>query len=73
MHTIDGIDYYSIQEAADYLGITEGRIRQLISEELVNRIKMGNTSYVTVASVHEYKDERGKAGWPKGKPRKQED
>lgn len=69
MHTIDGVDYFSVQEAADTLEITDGRVRQLISEELLVRTKMGNTSYVTVASVFQYKETRGSAGWPKGKPR----
>jgi excisionase family DNA binding protein len=72
MHNIDGIDYYNIQEAAKYLDLTEGRVRQLISEGFVDRLKMGNTSYLTVESVHRYKETRTNAGWPKGKLRKQQ-
>lgn len=61
--------YMTTDEAAKYLSISTGRVRQLVSEGVFPREKIGNTNLIPVASIELYEKNRGKAGWPKGKKR----
>lgn len=67
---IDGVEYLTTQEAAARLEITEGRVRQLISDKLINSRKLGNSNLIPRTEVERYNVERGRAGWQKGRPRK---
>lgn len=55
---IDGVEYISVQEAADRLGVSAGRIRQIILDGRIERRKVGNTNMVTVDSVQQLINQR---------------
>jgi hypothetical protein len=64
-HEVEGL-YMTPQEAAEYLGVNKGRVRQLAIDGRV--IKLKGSVYET-ASVKAYRDKRGdkKGGrYPKG-------
>lgn len=62
--------YYTTAEAAEFLGVSAARIRQLIGDHTLSSRKIGNTWLIPVSEVESYKQNRPKAGWPKGKNRK---
>jgi excisionase family DNA binding protein len=62
--------FMTTQEAADYLEISAGRVRQLVSLNILPHESVGNTNLIPVSAVEAYKENRPKAGWPKGKLRK---
>lgn len=66
---IDG--YLTTAQAAEILGVSLGRVRQLIANGTIKSEKLGNTRLMLKAEVDKYLSNRGGAGWPKGKPRKQ--
>lgn len=63
-------NFMTTQEAADYLGITAGRVRQLVATNVLPHENVGNTNLIPITAVEQYKENRPKAGWPKGKSRK---
>jgi excisionase family DNA binding protein len=62
--------YMTTEEAADYLDITSGRVRQLVSMGVLPKEKIGNSNLIPIESIKQYAANRPKAGWPKGKFRK---
>lgn len=54
----------TVSEAADELGLTKGRISQLLSAGKLQAVEFGNERLVTIASVNARKAERPKAGRP---------
>lgn len=62
--------YLSTEQAAKLLGVTTGRVRQLIKEKVLPSEKLGHLNMIPIAAVVEYGKNRTKAGWQKGKPRK---
>lgn len=55
------------QEAADYLGVTQSRIRQLIMDEVFHPMKRGRDNWIQRAEVERYRVERK----PRGRPRQE--
>lgn len=64
--------YMTTEEAATYLKITAGRVRQLVSMGVLPKEKAGNANYIPVEAVERYAQNRPQAGWPKGKRRKED-
>lgn len=62
--------YMTSKEAADYLGIKQARIRQLVIAGVLRSEKIGQMHLIPFEDVQQYKAIRVNAGWPKGKPRK---
>jgi excisionase family DNA binding protein len=61
--TINGIEYITVTEAAEYLGLQPNRMRQLVSGTKRSRarfkpLKVGNTNLVMRREVEDYKEER---------------
>ncbi len=61
--------YMTTEEAAAFLDVTSGRVRQLVSLGLLPKEKVGNTNLIPIESLKLYAKNKGKAGWPKGKKR----
>ena len=57
--------YMSVSEAAKYLGVTRGRVLQLIDAGMLKADMMGSTWAVSEASVKKRKEAAPKAGRPK--------
>ncbi len=62
--------YITTRKAAEELGVTDSRIRQLIREGKLQSVKLNSRMQVIRAEDLEAVRERGSSGWPKGKPRK---
>lgn len=62
--------YMTTEEAAEYLKITSGRVRQLVSIGVLPKEKVGNTNLIPIEAIKSYEANRPVAGWPKGKKRK---
>jgi hypothetical protein len=71
---LDG--YVTIQGAKAILGISDGRIRQILNDderrkrEFPGARKLGRVWLLPVAEVEAFKDKERKTGYPAGKPRK---
>ena len=53
------------EEAADYLGVTRQRVRQLVVAEVLAGKKYGRDYLVEARSLEQYSANRKKAGRPK--------
>ena len=62
--------YMTTEEAAKFLNISAGRVRQLVSEGVLPKEKVGNTNIIPINALKAYAENRPHAGWPKGKSRK---
>lgn len=67
----------NVNEAAQYLGVTPGRIRQLLSQKVFTGRKVTARAWlIPRGQIERYKMRRDagefKGGWPKGKPRKEQ-
>lgn len=62
--------YMTTAEAAKYLELTPGRIRQLIQAGTLPKEKLGNLNFIPFEAVQAYQQSNPKAGWTKGKKRK---
>lgn len=62
--------YMTTAQAAEYLEITPGRVRQLVTMGVFSPEKAGNTNLIPIEQVESYEQNRNKAGWQKGRPRK---
>ena len=62
--------YMTTEEAAEYLKVTAGRVRQLVAVGTLPHEKVGNSNLIPVEAVEDYAKNRPTAGWPKGKKRK---
>lgn len=62
--------YLTVAEAAERLGVTGGRVRQLIAAEDLPSTKVGGVNLIPEEAFEEYQRTRRPVGWPKGKPRK---
>ncbi len=62
--------YMTTKEAADYLGVKPSRVRQLVIAGVLRSEKIGQSHLISFIDVQAYRAKRNKAGWPKGKPRK---
>lgn len=58
------MDYLSVKEAADYLGVTRGRVNQLINTNLLKAEKVGAYWVVERKSVEERKKSNPQPGRP---------
>lgn len=73
---IDDQEHVTSAEAARMIAavsgssMSEGRVRQLVGQGVIQARKLGNTNWIPVDNVMEYARHRPKAGWPKGRPRK---
>ncbi len=63
-------NFVTSAKAAELLDISVGRIRQLISLEILKSDKVGNMRFISLESIDAYKTNKPKPGWPKGKKRK---
>lgn len=60
-----GVDgYLTIKEAAAALGVSEGRVRQLVRRGQLEGVKVGGRLHVTPSSVQERAESRPRAGNP---------
>lgn len=59
---------YTASEAADILGVTSGRVSQLISAGKLKARREGRSTWVTIASVEAYKAAPRKPGRPAAVP-----
>jgi excisionase family DNA binding protein len=41
MRKIDGVEYYTIEEASEFMGCSVGWVRRLISDKVLKSIRMG--------------------------------
>lgn len=62
--------YMTTSEAAKYLDVTTGRIRQLIQAGILPKEKIGNLNFIPFTAIQAYQQTNPKAGWTKGKKRK---
>ncbi len=62
--------YITTREAAEELGVSDSRIRQLIREGKLRSVKLTSRMQVIRSEDLDAVRERGSSGWPKGKPRK---
>lgn len=68
---LDDIEYITTEEAAQRLGVSDGRVRQMVYRGQLEHRKVGNTNLIALKAVEERLASSPKAGWQKGKPRKQ--
>jgi excisionase family DNA binding protein len=61
---IDGIEYLDVQQAAKELDVSPGRVRQLITENRVNSIKLGQFRLIRALDIASIKAEARTAGRP---------
>jgi excisionase family DNA binding protein len=61
---IDGIEYFDVKQAAIELGVTPGRVRQLITENRVASIKLGQFRLVKASDIEKVKAEARTVGRP---------
>lgn len=54
------------KEAAEYLGVSQSRVRQLIMDGVLTSVKRGRDNWIERAQVERHKVERS----PRGRPRK---
>lgn len=65
------MDEVTMAEAAELVGVSRGRIRQLVAARtLPERRRVGNVVLLDRADVDRYAARERKPGWPKGRPRK---
>lgn len=57
------------QEAAEYLGVTQSRIRQLILAGDITAVRRGRDKWVERAELERYQTVRPPRGRPAGRPR----
>lgn len=62
--------YFTAKEVADLLGVTHGRVRQLIRSGEIEAVKIGGTWLISQVALEAFKLNWRRPGWPKGKPRK---
>jgi len=62
------VNYLTTKQAAKELGITAGRVRQLILAGRLPAIKVGRDLLINPADLDKVRDR--KTGYPKGRPRK---
>lgn len=58
--------YYTTKEAAEILGVTQGRVKQLVADGVLESVLVGRTRLIPVAAV----EARRIAKPPAGRPRK---
>jgi predicted RNase H-like HicB family nuclease len=63
--SLDTIDAMRASEAAEVLGVTRGRITQMVKSKLLEGFHKGRDSYVTKASVEARLQDKRAAGRPK--------
>lgn len=61
--------YMTTEQAAKHIGVTPGRVRQLIKAKILPHDKLGNSNLIPVEAVEEYRKNKKQSGWPKGKVR----
>ncbi len=64
---IDGVEYITIKQAAQALEVTPGRIRQLIAENKIGHLPVGNINLVNESSLNEYAATTSNRGRPRNK------
>lgn len=63
--SINGKEYMTTAEAAEQLGLTQGRIRQLVKDgTITDRIVIANRTFIEVGEITRYASERKAAGRP---------
>jgi len=62
--------YLTTAEAAARLGVTAGRIRQLIRSGAIEASKFGDNWLIPEQALEQFKPTWRRPGWEKGKPRK---
>lgn len=62
---IDGVKYFDVQQAAAELDVSPGRVRQLIAENRVESIKIGQFRLIKAVDVEKAKAEARGAGRPR--------
>lgn len=65
MVEMNGIEYLTITEAHERVGLSTARLRALLYEGKIEGLKVGHQNFVTVASVDAYAASERKAGAPR--------
>lgn len=61
---IDGIEYVTTTQAAKILGVSAGRVRQLVASGILGSRTVGKNNLVPLASVQWYAENKKEAGRP---------
>lgn len=65
------MDTFTVREFAEAVGLSAGRIRQLIVEGRIEATKRGMQLFISESELLRFeKSIKKNPGWPKGKPRK---
>ena len=63
---MDISEYLTVAQAAEFIGITQGRVRQILrSKELIG-VKMGKTWLIHTEQARKYKEDLPTTGRPRG-------
>lgn len=60
-------ELYTTNEAADLLGVTPARVRQMVARDEIDSVKMGRDRFITAKAVEAARLRKTKPG-PKPKP-----
>lgn len=69
---IDGMEYVSVEEAAQITGYSEQYVRRLLRQKRVNAVKKGPMYWIELESLKEYKREMDVLGREKHDPRRKD-
>lgn len=70
---IDGMEYVSVEEAAEVTGYSEQYIRRLLRQNRINAVKKGPMWWIDLESLKVYKREMDVLGREKFDPRRREE
>jgi excisionase family DNA binding protein len=71
MSTMLNLDYLTTQEAADIIGVTDGRVRQMRRNGTIQAIKVGiRTFLIPRSEAEKFAQKRTKVGRPRSAEKK---
>lgn len=60
----------TVKEFAERVGVSAGRIRQLVVQKRIKAEKRGIQLFIPESELPKFESIKMKGGWPQGKPRK---
>ena len=61
------MDYLTTKQAAEELGVTQGRVQQLVAEKRISVTKIGRDNLITRAALDKFKETRSTRPGPRPK------